>query len=296
MTTGGVMGGSDFRSNSSEDDYPNYPSTCPHCSQSICTCYSRLPASSPLGDRTNKDKSSSSFCRSKCGFLMGAVALFFLLPRLADVIFGPHGAPEQKMTSVIKLQVGLSGAASTLQRDLNLIAETADTSSREGFSLVLKETLLALLRHQPYCLYGFSSIDIKENLEDGKKWFDQLFEEERQKIDEVTIVNVNGRKKQSSASDGRKASSKEYIVVTALVATNGVYEPPVVVDGKVDLKQMLEKLGSVPTKINLAVQVLWTPRTEKDTLSRYELLEKYPLLEQNSYDGHNIAFFNNRRG
>ncbi|KAG9446960.1 hypothetical protein H6P81_013088 [Aristolochia fimbriata] len=291
MTTGGIMGGSDFRSNSSEDDRPSYPSTCPHCFQSTCTCYSRLPASALSGNRVNQEKSSSA-TRTKWGFIVWALALFFLLPKLATMFFGSRDAPEQ--ISVVKIQLGFPGTASTLQRDLNLIAETADTSSREGFNLVLKETLFALRRHQTYCLYGFSSVDIKENFEEGKKWFDQLFNEELQKIDNVTLLNVNGIK-QSRGSDNPEAPNNGYIVVTVLVATKGVYESPDVIDGKVDLKELLENLGSVPPKINLAVQIIWTPQTEKDTLSRYEFLEKYLLLEQNSYDGSNIALFYNRK-
>ncbi|MBA0634646.1 hypothetical protein Godav_029120, partial [Gossypium davidsonii] len=40
-------------------------------------------------------------------------------------------------TSVIKLQVGLLGMGRSLQRDLNRIAEVADTSTSEGLSFVL---------------------------------------------------------------------------------------------------------------------------------------------------------------
>ncbi|MCH86815.1 hypothetical protein A2U01_0007675, partial [Trifolium medium] len=54
----------------------------------------------------------------------------------------------------------------SLQRDLNRIAEVADTSSPKGWSYVLsvrihveddEETTLALLQHPDYCISGYSS-------------------------------------------------------------------------------------------------------------------------------------------
>ncbi|KAB2006485.1 hypothetical protein ES319_D11G348800v1 [Gossypium barbadense] len=63
-------------------------------------------------------------------------------------------------TSVLKLQVGLLGTGRSLQRDLNRIAEVADTSTSEGLGFVLTETSLALLRHPDYCISGYSSVSL----------------------------------------------------------------------------------------------------------------------------------------
>ncbi|GKA79112.1 pol polyprotein [Tanacetum coccineum] len=46
----------------------------------------------------------------------------------------------------------------SLQRDLNRIAEAADTSTPEGLGFVLQETTLSLLRHPDYCISGYSFI------------------------------------------------------------------------------------------------------------------------------------------
>ncbi|KAG6437507.1 hypothetical protein SASPL_102425 [Salvia splendens] len=61
-------------------------------------------------------------------------------------------------TTVLKLQVGLLGLGRSLQKDLNRIAEIADTSTSEGLHYVLTETVLALLRHPDYCISGYSSV------------------------------------------------------------------------------------------------------------------------------------------
>lgn len=95
--------------------------------------------------------------------------------------------------------------------------------------------------------------------------------------------------------------------ITILVAAEGVHKLPVI-NSSADLKEALQKLGSIPSnktlvlKISInvllmvllkdaaipndsqlficlqAVEVLWTPQNENDTLSQRELLEDYPLL------------------
>ncbi|KAF2287892.1 hypothetical protein GH714_003108 [Hevea brasiliensis] len=180
-------------------------------------------------------------------------------------------------TSVLKLQVGLLGMGRSLQRDLNQIAEIADTSSSEGLSYVLTETSLALLRHPDYCISGYSYADVKQSIEDGEKRFNQLSIEERGKFDEETLVNVNNIKKQATTSQRANRFNNEHIVITILVAAEGAHKLPTI-NGSGDLKEALQKLGSIPTSKILAVEVLWTPQNENDTLTEPELLEDYPLL------------------
>ncbi|RYR52592.1 hypothetical protein Ahy_A06g027486 isoform B [Arachis hypogaea] len=65
--------------------------------------------------------------------------------------------------------------------------------------------------------------------------------------------------------------------ITILAAAEGEHKLPTINGGK-DLKEALQKLGSIPSSKLLAVEVLWTPQNENDTLSERELLEDYPLL------------------
>ncbi|CAN1168020.1 hypothetical protein LINPERPRIM_LOCUS18990 [Linum perenne] len=210
--------------------------------------------------------------------LAGFAAFVLVSGFLSDRDEGGILAATEK-TTVLKLQVGLLGMARSLQKDLNRIAEVADTSSSQGLSYVLTETSLALLRHPDYCISAYSSVDVKRSMEDGEKRFNQLSIEERGKFDEETLVNVNSIKRQSSKSQ-RAASgfSNEYIVITILVAAEGVHKLPTI-NSVADLKEALQKLGSIPSSSTLAVEVLWTPQNEDDTLSERELLEDYSLLK-----------------
>uniref|UniRef100_A0A5B6ZFA9 Myelin-associated oligodendrocyte basic protein n=1 Tax=Davidia involucrata TaxID=16924 RepID=A0A5B6ZFA9_DAVIN len=208
--------------------------------------------------------------------MMGFAAFILVSGFLSDRSEGGVLTATGK-TSVLKLQVGLLGMGRSLQRDLNRIAETADTSTSEGLSYVLTETTLALLRHPDYCISGYSSVDVKRSIEEGEKRFNKLSIEERGKFDEETLVNVNNIKKQSTSSQRANGFSNEYIVITILVAAEGVHKLPTI-NGSGDLKEALQKLGSIPSSRTLAVEVLWTPQNENDTLSERELLEDYPLL------------------
>ncbi|KAF3323192.1 hypothetical protein FCM35_KLT11923 [Carex littledalei] len=208
--------------------------------------------------------------------MMGFMAFLFLTGFLSDSSGGSVLNETQK-TSVIKLQVGMLGMARSFQRDLDQLAEKANTSTPAGLSFVLTETTLALLRHPDCCISAYSSVDIKRSVEGGEKRFNQLSIEERGKFDEETLVNVNNIKRHKSLSQRSSSFSNEYIVITILVAAEGVHKLPVI-NSSSDLKVALQKLGSIPSSKIMAVEVLWTPQNESDTLSERELLEDYPLL------------------
>ncbi|KAK1421535.1 hypothetical protein QVD17_23950 [Tagetes erecta] len=152
-------------------------------------------------------------------------------------------------TSVLKLQIGSLGTGRLLQKDLNRIAELADTSTSRGFNYVLQEAILALLRHSDYCVSGYSSMDVKKSVGECKKQFNKVANEERGKSDEVTII----------------------------VAARGVPELPPI-KSSAQLKEALQKLASIRSSNIMGANVLWTPQKEDDSLTEQEMREDYPML------------------
>lgn len=279
--SGGRIGGGSFSSRSSSSSSRSY--SVPHTSGGASFSYS-APYYGPspffgggggiyVGPAVGVGVGAGS---SLFLILVGFAAFVLVSGFLSDRSESSVLTAAEK-TSVLKLQVGLLGSGRTLQRDLNRIAETADTSSPAGLSYILTETTLALLRHPDYCISGYSSVDVKRSIEDGEKRFNKLSIEERGKFDEETLVNVNNIKRQSSTVKRASGFSNEYIVITILVAAEGVHKLPTI-NGSGDLKEALQKLGAIPSSKILAVEVLWTPQNENDTLSERELLEDYPLL------------------
>ncbi|NJR66110.1 MAG: DUF1517 domain-containing protein [Leptolyngbyaceae cyanobacterium CRU_2_3] len=192
--------------------------------------------------------------------------------------------------SVAKLQVGLLSEARSLQADLDRIASRADTNSAAGLSQVLQESTLALMRHPEYWMYAGSESK-QASLEAAETQFNRLALAERSKFSAETLSNVNNVLKQ--ADDAKAAlpgadqslaemqlteTPGEYIVVTMLVATQGKLQLPTL-NSTQDLRQALGQIGSVPSENLIAVEILWTPQVEGDTLSSEDVLVEYPNLK-----------------
>ncbi len=69
----------------------------------------------------------------------------------------------------------------------------------------------------------------------------------------------------------------EYIIVTLLAATLGKVEFPKI-NSTETLRQALRQIGSLPSDKLLAIEVLWTPQAEGDTLTTNDLFAEYPDL------------------
>ncbi|XP_012837893.1 PREDICTED: uncharacterized protein LOC105958434 [Erythranthe guttata] len=269
----------------------------------------------------NNCSSSSNHCSSSdqeysSGVDYGMFYLIFI-PSLFALILAVAALNTyleflEKRTSVIKLQIGLSGTDKSLRKDLNRIAQTTDTSTSKGFHSVLTDTMLALLRYPDNYISAYLSVisttvdsflslihfyisdmkkkkediysfaivlnDLKKDAVEGEKIFYQLSFEERCKLDEETLVNVNNIKKQSStAVRSSGLISDEHVVVTILVVARQPQKLPSIENNE-NLKEALKKLGCLPLDSIVAVEVLWTPQKKDDTLSEQELIKNYPLL------------------
>ncbi|KAK1644671.1 hypothetical protein QYE76_062476 [Lolium multiflorum] len=276
--SGGRVGGSAFSSSrsSSSSSRSSYGYTAPAPRMgggySSAPFYSASPFVS-VGPAFGIGFGGSGFLLTLVGF----AAFLYLGGFLGDSAGGGSVLTDTQKTTVLKLQVGLLGLARSFQKELDQIAEKADTSTPAGLSYVLTETTLALLRHPDCCISAYSTVDVKRSIDDGEKRFNQLSIEERGKFDEETLVNVNSIKRQKAGNQRSSGFSNEYIVITILVAAEGVHKIPTI-NSSSDLKTALQTLGGVPSSKILAVEVLWTPQNENDTLSERELLEDYPLL------------------
>lgn len=197
-----------------------------------------------------------------------------------------YGSPA---VSVAKLQVGLLSEARSLQADLDRIAQTADTGSSAGLAQVLQESTLALLRHPEYWVYAGTETQ-QARLEAAEGQFNRMALAERSKFAEETLSNVNNQLRQAPnrgtlpAAGGQLASSNltsepgEYIVVTLLAATQSKLQLPTV-NSSQDLRRALSQIGAIPAEQLLAIEVLWSPQAEGDTLSSDDLMAEYPDLK-----------------
>ncbi|EDX85211.1 conserved hypothetical protein [Synechococcus sp. PCC 7335] len=188
--------------------------------------------------------------------------------------------------SVARLQVGLLAEARSLQTDLTRLAETADTSTSAGLTKILQETTLSLLRHPEYWVYADIDSD-QTRLLSAEQAFNQLAIAERSKFTRESLSNVNAQISQAKSkaalnSSGELATAEdpgEYIVATILVASQGKLNLPKNTTSTDDVRQAINRIGSISSEQLMAVEVLWTPQVPGETLSADELIAEYPNLQ-----------------
>lgn len=194
--------------------------------------------------------------------------------------------------SITRLQVGLLAEARGLQAELDHIAETADTNSPQGRAEVLQEASLALLRHPEYWAYAGGGTQ-QARLNAAEAQFNRLALAERSKFTEETLSNVNNQLKAATSKEALPAADRageldnptrlisegpgEYIIVTLLAATLGNVQIPNINNAD-DLRQALRVIGGLPSDNLLALEVLWAPQAEGDTLTADDLLAEYSDL------------------
>ncbi len=188
--------------------------------------------------------------------------------------------------SVARVQVGLLAGARGLQKELDELGRAADTASAAGRAQVLQESTLALLRHPEYWVYGAAQSQ-QTALEAAEAKFNQLALAERSKFTEETLSNVNNQLREGSSkpslpgNGGQLVATEapgEYIIVTIVVGTEGKLELPTI-NSSDDLRQALRQIGGISSDRLLAVEILWTPQAEGDTLTSDDLMASYPDLK-----------------
>ena len=205
----------------------------------------------------------------------------FLVRSFQNSGFGGGGdggvATANPKVTVSKVQVGLLADAKELQKELNDLAQKSDTGTASGRAKVLQEGTLALLRHPEYWVYAKSESNVAR-LEQAEAEFNRLALSERSKYSEETLSNVENQFRRSEGGTTTAESPSEYIVVTILAGIQGKSELPDVKNAD-NLRQALRQLGSASSDTLLAIELIWTPQAEGDTLSNDDLLATYPDLQ-----------------
>ena len=217
-----------------------------------------------------------------------AIANFLVQSFRRSGVAGDNDIPgySNPKVSVGRVQVGLLEGARGLQKELDELGLRADTGSAIGRAQVLQESSLALLRHPEYWVYGAAQSQ-QTALESAEAKFNQYALAERSKFTEETLSNVNNQLRQGTSqaaladAAGQLAATEapgEYIIVTIVVGVEGKLELPKI-NSSDDLRQALRQIGGISSERLLAVEILWTPQAEGDTLTSDDLMASYPDLK-----------------
>ncbi|KAA8500048.1 hypothetical protein FVE85_7633 [Porphyridium purpureum] len=188
-------------------------------------------------------------------------------------------------TNLTMLKVGLLASASTLKQDLEKLAQYAETSSVRGLHSVLQDTVLTLVRHPDFWVYGCAeNAGSRTRLSQVRSEFERISMSERSKLREEAMTNVKGiqRRQESSVKPGLMDGPAEYIVLTLIVAATGpaLKTAPSQCNSAEDVQKTLMALGSVSVEDLQAVELIWAPAGQNETLSREQMLRDHPELKR----------------
>lgn len=209
----------------------------------------------------------------------------FLIRSFSNIGGGQIGdGYDNTKVSVAKVQVALLASGRYLQKELDELAQTADTNTASGRAMVLQEASLALLRHPEYWVSGLTE-DNTTGIDAAEAKFNQLALAERSKFSSETLSNVNNQLRESSPTqllEGKGELSKftetgEYIVASIIVGVQGKLDLPEINEVN-NLQQALQQVAAIGSDRLLAIEILWTPQAEGDTLSKEDVLVNYPNL------------------
>jgi uncharacterized membrane protein len=197
-----------------------------------------------------------------------------------------EGDVYNPQVSIAQIQVGLLADARNVQTKLDNLAKTVNAETATGRMHLLQETSLELLRHPEYWTYAKTSTQ-QAKLDRAEAVFNQLSLAERGKFTTETLSNVNNQLRQADTSavltaGGELATAaqerSEYIIVTLIVAATRQLQLPKI-NGDADLRQALQTLGSLDASALVAIEAIWTPQANGDSLTTDDILTHYPDLK-----------------
>jgi len=182
--------------------------------------------------------------------------------------------------SLIQFQIGLLASAKEIQANLRDLATSSNTSTSSGLQRVLQDTTLSLLRKPELWVYS--------NIETGsvpyasaESTFNRISIIERSKLKAELTSNYSGQISTSTNTEsnpGDSDSTNEYIAITILVATKNDLMLQNSASSEL-ITDALRVLGSISSNDLIALEVIWQPEGEGETLREEELIIQYPNLK-----------------
>tara|TARA_Y100001968_G_scaffold7003_1_gene6074 strand:+ start:39 stop:1007 length:969 start_codon:yes stop_codon:yes gene_type:complete len=195
-----------------------------------------------------------------------------------DAIVSQSANPSK--VSLIQFQIGLLASAKEIQVNLRELASSSNTSTSSDLQRVLQDTTLSILRKPELWVYS--------NIETGtvpfasaESTFNRISITERSKLKAELTSNYSGQITTSlnnKSNPGDADSTSEYIVITILVASKKDLKLKNFANNEI-ITEALRLLGSISSNDLIALEVIWQPEGEGETLREEELVIQYPNLK-----------------
>lgn len=275
--TGGSMGGGDWSSSSSGGGYSSGGGGWSSSSSSDDGwSYSSSGGSSSGGDFSGGE------ALLYLGFLVVVfvVKLVVMTGQNTDVTpsFSLDYVPVDTV-DVSVLRIAIDGRARKfVQTELKQIADTTDTSTKDGRTAMLRQVALLLRRLRDAWVYGGAVNEPMRELGGAKPVFDRYVDDARSRFREETVRNEQGVKSQATASSysPRGDEGAGLILVSIVIAARRELFTVDRIGTGDDLRQALDSASQLTTANLVAIEIVWQPSEDDDRLSSMELEAKYP--------------------
>lgn len=160
-----------------------------------------------------------------------------------------------------------------VQKELDRIARTADTSTQAGLLTTLHEVALMLRRIHDAWVYGGATNHAMTATAFAQSTFRQAVAKARETFRHELVRNADGVVTTSDAPDRapRGDEGAGLVLVTLVVAARQeLFTVRKVADGQ-DLRRALEVLSGLTAHTLVAVEIIWTPAAPDDRMSSIEL-------------------------
>lgn len=187
----------------------------------------------------------------------------------------PRDVKNERVT-VSKIQIALYATARSVQSEIRQLSESADFNSKEGLRHFLRESLIILQRNADAWCYALGDSQVY-NRNTAIEKFDALSTAERVKFSAETFSRVGNQKTVKNVFQN-DAEVPEFIIVTLLIGTE--HDKPLFAPIKTrdDVRNALTACLGITTTYLLTVELLWTPESDRDSLTKDDLLAKYTDL------------------
>jgi len=221
------------------------------------------------------------------GGLFGIILIILLFVwgrSLLTGMFGGGGgggyAPRRSDVSVAQLDVALLGSAHAVPAELHKLVAAADTATREGYSQLLQDAALLVLRNRQYWHSAAFDSSVVHH-EQAEAAYNLRTLAARQRLTFETLTNVGGRVRRGSAPAATATEPDEsggsYIVVTLIAAAMMPLpkQPDVTAEA---VEAYLKQLAGAPAEALEGAEVVWVPDKGEEPLSEDDLLSQFPTL------------------
>ncbi|MDJ0682455.1 MAG: DUF1517 domain-containing protein [Xenococcaceae cyanobacterium MO_167.B52] len=181
---------------------------------------------------------------------------------------------DNNQVTVSQLQVALSSQADGVQEELSTLSLNVDTSTDEGLTELMRESVLILLRHDQawnYVLAESNSLHVSE----AETEFYKISFTERSKFSSESLSNIDGNVRTKETVYYSDENFPAYVIVTLILGTADDRPLFSQIYSEKQLKEVLLQLVSMRQDYLMKFELLWTPQKQDEYLTEDEFLLEY---------------------